>query len=77
MFSMEDTAKVTCKPAPQRNEKCSEKITDPKNIKDDQAEDERKVGFKEKIFRRLLETQMNREDHLELTRILLVRKLIQ
>ena len=57
---------------------CSEKITGPKSItKDDQAEDERKVGFEDKILRRLLETQMSRGDYLELTRIFLVRKLVQ
>lgn len=41
------------------------------------AEDEKKVGFKGKIFRRLLETQVRRGDYLELTRIFLVGKLIQ
>lgn len=54
-----------------------EKITAHKSItKDDQVEDERKVGFEEKIFRRLLETQMSKGDYLELIRIFLVRKLI-
>jgi len=57
---------------------CSEKITDPKSIaKGDLAEDERKDDFKEKIFRRLLETQMSRGDYLKLAGIFLVRKLIQ
>lgn len=69
---------VTGEPAWQRNEMCSEKITDRKSItKGDQGEDEKKAGFEEKIFRRLLETQMSGGDYLELTRIFLLRKLIQ
>lgn len=53
-----------------------ERKTDPKS-KDDKAEDEKKFGFKDRIFRRLLETQVRRGDCWELTGIFLVRKRIQ